>query len=429
LLLPPAKNPAVPRRFSTNFSYNELIVRILVLNCGSSSVKFQLIETAAPGSTANPNRKLAIGLVDRFGARSVLMLKAGGAAKSEDKLAIANHEAAVRMIIERLGLTAAGASRIDAVGHRVVHGGELFTVPVAIDEDTLARIESLNELAPLHNPAAVSGIHAARKIFGAAMPMAAVFDTAFHHTIPENAATYAIPYDLARKHGIRRYGFHGMAHQCSLLRYSEISGTPAERLNLVTLHLGNGSSACAIRAGKSVDTSMGFTPLEGLVMGSRSGDLDPALVSYLARKESVDAAMVEHWLNECSGLLGLSGFSNDMRELLEASRTNPRAGLAIEVFCHRARKYLGAYLAVVGGADAVIFSGGIGENAPAVREKICTGMEWCGLRLDAEKNRSVIGVEARVSVPDAGLHCYVIPSDEEAIIARETARCFGREPS
>jgi acetate kinase len=398
----------------------------LVLNCGSSSVKFQLIETAAPGPSANRDQKLAVGLVDRFGERSVFKLKTGeGAALSEDKLAIADHEAAVRLIIARLGLSAGGANQVAAVGHRVVHGGELFAGTTALDDRTVARIESLNDLAPLHNPAAVSGIHAARKIFGASMPMAAAFDTAFHQTIPESAATYAIPYDLAQKHGIRRYGFHGMAHQYSLLRCSEITGIAVERLNLVTLHLGNGSSACAIRGGQSVDTSMGFTPLEGLVMGSRSGDLDPALVSYLARKEKVDASTVEHWLNERSGLLGLSGLSNDMRELLEASGANPRARLAVEVFCHRARKYLGAYLAVVGAADAVIFSGGIGENAPVVREKIGAGMEWWGLRLDEEKNRSAVGAEALISPPKARLRCYVIPSDEEAIIARETAWLFG----
>ena len=398
-------------------------MRVLVLNCGSSSVKFQLIDTHTQSAWG---RKLASGLVDGFGAGALLKFKIFGSPSAfVERLDVADHEAAVRLIMARLGLSRGGAAEVDAVGHRVVHGGELFTEAAALDEDALVRLESLNELAPLHNPAAVRGIRAARNILGAAVPMAAVFDTAFHHTLPESAARYAIPYDLANKHRIRRYGFHGMAHQYSLLRYSEISGAAAERLNLVTLHLGNGSSACAICAGKSVDTSMGFTPLEGLVMGSRSGDLDPAVVSYLARKEQVDAATVERWLNERSGLLGLSGLSHDMRELTDAADSNRRACLAIEVFCHRARKYLGAYLAVLGGADAVVFSGGIGENAPGVREKICAGMAWCGLALDEEKNRSAVGAEALISRPDASLRCYVIPSDEEAIIARETARLFG----
>jgi len=318
----------------------------------------------------------------------------------------------------------AGARRIDAVAHRVVHGGNLFTAATVIDDDTLARIESLDDLAPLHNPAAVSGIHAARKIFGSKAPTAAVFDTAFHHTLPETAATYAIPYDLAAKHGIRRYGFHGMAHQYSMLRYAALSGVLPEQTKLVTLHLGNGSSACAIRGGRSIETSMGFTPLEGLVMGTRSGDLDPAVVTFLVRKENVDAAEVERWLNHRSGLLGLSGSSNDMRDLLSRYASDRRARMAIEVFCHRARKYLGAYLAALGGASAVVFSGGIGENAPAVREMICAEMEWCGLRLDKDKNNAAVGVEAAIEGADARIGAYVIPSDEEAIIAAETARLF-----
>lgn len=399
-------------------------MNILVLNCGSSSVKFQLIEITA--GTEQNGRKLAVGIVDRLGADAVFKLKSGAEKNSPEpvRLNARNHDEAVRAIIERIG---GSGQRIDAAGHRVVHGGAFFTEPVAIDDDVLAKLEALNDLAPLHNPAAVAGIHAARKAFGAALPMAAVFDTAFHHTIPEPAFTYALPAELAKKHGIRRYGFHGMAHEYSLLRYAALLGIAPEKANLVTLHLGNGSSACAIRAGRSVDTSMGFTPLEGLVMGSRSGDLDPALVSYLARKENVGADEVERWLNQRSGLRGLSGLSNDMRELLAAYDNNPRARLAVDVFCYRARKYLGAYLAVVGGADGVVFSGGIGENAPAVREKICGDMEWCGLVLDKDKNAAAIGTEGAISPADARLQIYVIPSDEEAIIARATARLLGHK--
>jgi len=404
-------------------------MKVLVLNCGSSTVKFQVIETAETSTAPHHDHKLVSGLVDHLGEHATLKLtRAGNAAGSEENLTVGNHEEAVRMIIERLGSSARdGDLQPEAVGHRVVHGGDLFTEAVAIDDPVLAKIESLNDLAPLHNPAAVSGIHAARKIFGKALPMAAVFDTAFHHTIPETAATYAIPAELAKKYAIRRYGFHGMAHQYSLLRYAELNGVAPAQVNLVTLHLGNGCSACAIRGGRSVDTSMGFTPLEGLVMGTRSGDLDPALVSYLARKENVGAEEVERWLNQRSGLRGLSGLSSDMRELTAAYENNPRARLAVEIFCYRARKYLGAYLAALGGADAVVFSGGIGENASLVREKICERMEWCGLSLDKDKNASIIGVEGPISPAGARIQAYVIPSDEEAIIARATARLFRRE--
>ena len=406
-------------------------MNVLVLNCGSSSVKFQLIESGGESAAMDRDRKLVVGLIERLGDGATFKLKSGDTmSPPEEKLAAPNHEIAVRAIIARLGLTMSngvGERQVDAVGHRVVHGGDLFTSAVAIDDDVLSRIESLNDLAPLHNPAAVSGIHAARKVFGAAAPMAAVFDTAFHHTIPETAATYAIPVELAKKHAIRRYGFHGMAHQYSLLRYGELTGRPERQTDIITLPLGNGCSACAIRGGRSVDISMGFTPLEGLVMGTRSGDLDPALVNYLARKEKVDAAEVERWLNHRSGLLGLSGRSNDMRELLSVYETDARARLAVDVFCHRARKYLGAYLAVLGGADAVVFSGGIGENAPAVREKICAGMDWCGLSLDQEKNSGAVGTESLISSAGGRVHVYVIPSDEEAIIARETVKLFQRK--
>jgi acetate kinase len=280
----------------------------------------------------------------------------------------------------------------------------------------------LCEIAPLHNPPAVSGIRAAQKILGAAVPMVAVFDTSFHHTIPEQAAIYAIPYELSQRHKIRRYGFHGLAHEYDIARYAELNGKPIAQVRAVTLHLGNGCSATAICNGQSIDTSMGFTPLEGLVMGTRSGDLDPALVSYLAHNESVTADEVEEWLNKRSGLLGLSGVANDMRELTAAYDKNPRARLAVDVFCYRARKYLGAYLAVLGGAEAVIFSGGIGENSPLVREKICTGMEWCALKLDAVANSTVIGRDGCISAADAAMTAFVIHTDEEAIIAQETAR-------
>ncbi len=397
-------------------------MRVLVLNCGSSTLKFQLIETSESGAT---ERKLARGIVDRIGGPASYHFDTNGNGVDEKALVVANHDEAARLVIDWLR-SKPGLDSIDAVGHRVVHGGERFTASVLIDDNVIATLEALCEIAPLHNPGAVLGIRAAQKILGAAIPMVAAFDTSFHHTIPQQAATYAIPYELSLKHKIRRYGFHGLAHQYDIARYAELCAKLPAQVNAITLHLGNGCSATAIRNGQSIDTSMGFTPLEGLVMGTRSGDLDPALVTLLARKEQVDAAAVESWLNTRSGLLGLSGISNDMRELTAAYRTDPRARLAVDVFCYRARKYLGAYLAVLGGvAQAVIFSGGIGENAPLVRKSILDRMEWCGLSLDDTANDRIIGCDGKISTARSKLDVFVIHTDEEAVIARETARLIG----
>jgi len=399
-------------------------MNILVINSGSSTVKFQVIETTDATGDLRRQQKLARGLVDRIGAGASYRFEGLGRSAKSGSLPVCDHEEAVRSIIHWLRSNWPEQG-LDAVGHRVVHGGDRFAGSARIDEDVVATLETLCEIAPLHNPPAVSGIRAAQKILGAAVPMVAVFDTSFHHTIPERATTYAIPYELSQKHKIRRYGFHGLAHQYDIARYAELNGKPVAQVRAVTLHLGNGCSATAIRNGQSVDTSMGFTPLEGLVMGTRSGDLDPALVSYLARKENVEAAEIENWLNHRSGLLGLSGLSNDMRELTAAYDKNPRARLAVDVFCYRARKYLGAYLAVLGGAEAVIFSGGIGENSPLVRKNILSGMEWCGLRLDDAENARVIGRDGRLSEAQSKLDIFVVHTDEEAIIARETARIIG----
>jgi acetate kinase len=396
-------------------------MKILVLNCGSSTLKFQLIEAATGSGLTGGSKKLARGIVDRIGGVASCHFKIADSGEKHESTTVRDHEEAVARVIEWLNAHP-GLRRFDAVGHRVVHGGDQFTAAVYIDDRVIETLESLCEIAPLHNPASVSGIRAARSVLGTAVPMVAAFDTSFHRTLPEYASTYAIPYELSKKHHVRRYGFHGLAHQYSALRYGEITGRPKEGTNLVTIHLGNGCSACAIRAGESVDTSMGFTPLEGLVMGTRSGDLDPALVTFLAQEEGVDAAEVENWLNKRSGLLGISGLSSDMRELIAGYDVNPRARLAVDAFCYRARKYLGAYLAALEGAEAVIFSGGIGENSPLVREKICAGMTWCGLRLDKTQNESLVGAEGRISKADAQIHAYAIPSDEEVVIARDTAR-------
>jgi acetate kinase len=396
-------------------------MKILVLNCGSSTLKFQLIEA---DGIKDKERKLASGIVDQIGGPASYRFETGGVVSEQNPVVIPNHEEAVRLVIQWLR-SKPGLDSLDAVGHRVVHGGDRFIAPVQIDDNVIASLETLSEIAPLHIPVSIGGIRAARKVLGGSMPMVAAFDTSFHHGIPEHAALYAIPHELAQRHKIRRYGFHGLAHQYDIGRYGEIVGKRMEEINAVTLHLGNGCSASAIRNGQSIDTSMGFTPLEGLIMGTRSGDLDPALVSYLARKEAVDAAEIDNWLNKRSGLLGLSGISADMRELTSVYDKDPRARLAVEAFCYRARKYLGAYLAVVGGAEAVIFSGGIGENSPLVRALICRAMDWCGLRLDGAANAAVLGRDGLISSPEATLKVAVIHTDEETIIARETIHLIG----
>ncbi|MBI2361153.1 MAG: acetate kinase, partial [Deltaproteobacteria bacterium] len=378
----------------------------------------------SPVGTAGPRtRSLARGLVDRIGENATRSFARGGAEARRERVAVDNHDQAVEEVLGWLAEGRDGAPReFDAVGHRVVHGGDRFRTSMLIDDEVVAALDELSDLAPLHNPACVSAIRAARKALGASVPMVAAFDTSFHQTVPDYAATYAIPYELVVRHKIRRYGFHGLAHHYLAMRYAEIMQRPRDEVNIITLHLGNGCSATAIRGGRSVETSMGFTPLEGLVMGTRSGDLDPAIISFLGKNEGLSVTEVEALLNERSGLLGISGRSKDMRELLRRAPSDARSRLAVDIFCHRARKYLGAYLAVLGGADAVIFSGGIGENSPEVRAQICAGMEWCGLQLDPQLNQSRIGTEGSISPATAKLPAYVVPVDEERVIALETER-------
>jgi acetate kinase len=306
-----------------------------------------------------------------------------------------------------------------------VHGGERFQRSVRIDESVLRGIEDMIDLAPLHNPHNLRGVAASRAVLGAEVPNVAVFDTAFHHTIPEHAYLYAIPYQLYRRHKVRRYGFHGTSHRYVAFRWRELTTVSRDATRIITLHLGNGCSACAIDRGDSVDTSMGFTPLEGLVMGTRSGDLDPAVPEFLGAKEGLSPSEVDNLLNKQSGLLGVSGLTNDMRELLAEAHENQdrRARLAIEIFCYRVRKYIGAYLAALGGADAVVFAGGIGENAPEIRAQICRGLEWAGIRIEDAANALMVGgSEGRITTDDSGLAVWVIPTDEELLIARDTFR-------
>ncbi len=398
----------------------------LALNCGSSTVKCRLLQIAPDAPEADRERTLAMGLIEGLSEEGGTVTFRTGGPVERAELPSADHEAAVRALIGRLTAAERALPRIDAVGHRVVHGGDRFVEPTLIDHEVLRAIEAVEELAPLHNAPSLAGIRAARAALPPDLPMVAVFDTAFHASLPERARRYAIPSDLALRHAIRRFGFHGLSYQSALSSYSRITGIPAAQVTLVALHLGSGCSAAAIMNGRSIDTSMGFTPLEGLVMGTRSGDLDPALVGYLARKEGVPVETVEEWLSARSGILGLSALSHDMRTLLMREGSHPGARLAIDVFCYRARKYVGAYLAALGGAQAVVFTGGIAENSPEIRARISDGMEWCGLALDPSRNAAAVGREARISRDDARLQAYAIPTDEELVIARETVRCVKR---
>ncbi|MDQ3704181.1 MAG: acetate kinase [Chloroflexota bacterium] len=394
---------------------------ILVFNCGSSSLKFDLVEVGG-NSPAYSVNKVANGTVDRIGPEATIKFSSPQGSYPARKVAAANHKEAVSQALEALAGVSGGLEALDAkigaIGHRVVQGGGVFAQPTLITGVVLKEIEGLNELAPLHNPAAVAGIRAVLEVFGSDTPNYAVFDTAFHSTLPKHAYTYALPHELAEKHRIRRYGFHGTAHEYMLLQYSHARGIPPSEANIITLQLGNGCSAAAIKGGRSVDTSMGFTPLEGLVMGTRSGDLDPEIVGYLAEKEGVEVAQVEDWLNKRSGLLGVSGRTSDMRDLLAAMETDARARLAVEIFCYRARKYLGAYMAALGGTDGVVFGGGIGENAPLLRDRICADLAWCGLELDAARNAAVVGKAGVISSDASRVMVYVVPVDESLLIAR-----------
>ena len=404
-------------------------MNVLVLNAGSATLKFQLIATDRAAIERESDAKLARGLVERIGGHALITFQREGGPRVFREKTLRDHRAALAeflswVVSEDSGVRGVRSpADIHAVGHRVVHGGQRFRESVRVDAEVIAAIEDMFELAPLHNPANLKGIHAATELLGSGMPQVAVFDTAFHASMPETSYLYAIPYSHYRRFGLRKYGFHGSSHRYIAYRYRKLRGVPKEAVNIITLHLGNGCSACAIREGRSFDTSMGFTPLEGLVMGTRAGDVDASLVAWLAEKEGLSVADVESMLNKQSGLLGISGLTSDMRELLaeEAENGDRRARLAIDIFCQRVRKYIGAYFAELGGADAIVFSGGIGENSAAIRSRICRGLGALGLELDEARNSHDGG--ARVISTDASrLQAWVIPTDEELLIARDTAR-------
>lgn len=416
-------------------------MNVLVLNCGSSSLKFQLIATDLERIAQDADQRLAYGQIERIGGAAIITFTAEGRAEQRSAAPVRDIRAALETVLrwitsEQANIEEIGSlADIDAVGHRVVHGGEKFRQSVLISDEILRGIEDCIELAPLHNPANIRGILAAREIFGRNVPQAAVFDTAFHQTLPEQSYLYALPYQLYRRHRIRRYGFHGTSHRYVAYRYRRLRKIARDEVNIITLHLGNGCSIAAVKNGNSIDTSMGLTPLEGLVMGTRAGDVDAAILEFISAKEGLTIHEVQTLLNSQSGLLGISGLTNDMRELLaEADESGDRrARLAIEIFCYRACKYIGAYLAAMNGADAVIFTGGIGENSARVRSMICERLTWLGVNLDDERNElHTAGREGVISKDDARPGVYVIPTNEELLIARDTVRLIhssGTNPS
>lgn len=394
----------------------------LVINCGSSSVKYQLIET-------DSRIKIGSGLVERIGAVTAIVKHEQPGKKAVKKtLPVENHIIALREIMDHLTSPESelinSVSDIKAVGHRVVHGGETFKDSVHIDDLVIEAIEHAFDLAPLHNPPNLKGIEAAMHYLPDAVHVA-VFDTAFHHSLPSEAYLYAIPNRLYRRYKIRKYGFHGTSHYYVSRRYYQLKDIPSNGSKLITCHLGNGCSLAAIKDGKSIDTSMGFTPLSGLVMGTRSGDIDPSIMFYLVEKEEIPLTHLHAMLNRSSGLLGLSGYAADMRDLIaEAENGDRRCEQAIDVFCYRVKQYLGSYFATLNGCDAVIFTAGIGENSAYIRSRICKNMEYLGIAIDEELNQNVPSdaKEFKISKSDSKVEVYIIPTDEELVIAIDAAK-------
>jgi len=390
-------------------------MNILVMNCGSSSLKYQLIDMTS-------ENVLAKGLCERIGIEGS-KLKHEGKEKYEVESTMNNHTDAVQLVIEALLHKDHGVissiDEVNAVGHRVVHGGENFSNSVIINDEVKKAIEKCNDLAPLHNPPNLIGIDACEKLLPG-KPQIAVFDTAFHQTMPEKAYLYAIPYELYEKYKIRRYGFHGTSHKYVSDRAAALLGKPLSELKIITCHLGNGASICAVDGGKSVDTSMGFTPLEGLAMGTRSGDIDPAIVSFLMEKENLDVKSVENIFNKKSGVLGLSGVSSDFRDIEGAANEgNKRAQIALDLFHYRVAKYIGEYAAAMNGVDAVVFTAGLGENSPGSRASICAYLGYLGLKVDEDQN-NCRGKEVNFATAESTVQALCIPTNEELVIARDT---------
>lgn len=412
-------------------------MNVLVLNCGSSSVKFQIIETDLEMIAQDDDRRLAKGVLERIGSHALITLQAEGQPAVKKDAPLRNHREALDLILrwvispESEIDSIRSITDIHAIGHRVVHGGEKLQKSVKIDSQIIELIEDCIELAPLHNPANLRGVRGAQEIFGEGIIQVAVFDTAFHSTMPETSYLYGVPYQLYRRHKVRRYGFHGTSHRYVAYRYRRIHEIQPEDVKIITLHLGNGCSACAIDRGASVNTSMGFTPLEGLLMGTRCGDLDCSILEFLMHKEGMNVAEMMTLLNKQSGLLGISGLTSDMRELLQESAENDdrRARLAIDIYSRRAKSYIGRYFVELGGAQAVVFTGGVGENSPEIRRKACEGLECIGLKIDHAANEQISGGKSGMfSTEDSSLKAYVLPTNEELLIARDTVRVIEDVP-
>jgi acetate kinase len=395
-------------------------MKILVINAGSSSLKYQFIDT-------DTKEVLAKGGAERIGLDNALIVHTKG---KTDKVTIEvdlpDHKTAVAKVLEILTSKDHGVisdlSEIDAVGHRVVHGGEKFAHSVIITSAVKTAIRVCSDLAPLHNPANMTGIDACEAAMPG-VPQVAVFDTAFHQTMPSESYMYALPYEVYEEYGIRRYGFHGTSHAFVANRAAEMLGRPIEDLKIITCHLGNGSSIAAVKNGKSVDTSMGLTPLAGICMGTRCGDIDPAIVTFLMNKEGLDMKGIDNLMNKKSGVAGVSGVSSDFRDLYAAADSgNRRAKLALDMFIYQCKKFIGAYAAAMGGVDAIVFTAGIGENTPQIREDAVKGLEYMGVKVDPKKNAGLRGVEANISADDATVQVLTIPTNEELAIARDTSK-------
>lgn len=392
-------------------------MNILVINCGSSSLKYQLINS-------DTEAVLAKGLCERIGIEgSQITYQPVGGDKEVTVSPMPTHTQAIQLVLDALTNEKNGVIKslkeVGAVGHRVVHGGEKFTSSTLLTEDAIKAIEECNDLAPLHNPANLIGIRACQELMPG-VPMVAVFDTAFHQTMPEEAYLYGLPYEYYKNYKVRRYGFHGTSHSFVSKKAAEVAGKPYEDLKIIVCHLGNGASLSAVKNGKSVDTSMGLTPLEGLIMGTRSGDMDPAIMEYIAKKENLDIAGVMNVLNKKSGVLGLSGVSSDFRDLEEAAAAgNDRAEKALKAYNYRVVKYIGAYVAAMDGVDVIAFTAGLGENGKSTRKAICDHLSYLGIKIDDEAN-SIRGKDVVISTPDSKVQVMVIPTNEELAIARET---------
>jgi len=392
-------------------------MNVLVINCGSSSLKYQLIDSQTEAV-------LAKGLCERIGIDGRLIYQKAGCDKEATEAAMPTHKQAIQLVLDALVNPTTGAiadlSAIEAVGHRVVHGGEKFATSTVLTDEVIAVIEECNDLAPLHNPANLIGIRACQELMPN-VPMVAVFDTAFHQTMPDVAYTYALPYEYYEKYAVRRYGFHGTSHSYVSQRAAEILGKDAKDLKTIVCHLGNGASICAVKNGKSVDTSMGLTPLEGLIMGTRSGDVDPSILDFIAQKENLTLSEVMNVLNKKSGVEGISGVSSDFRDLAAAAEEgNDRARLALDAFVYRVVKYIGAYAAAMNGVDVICFTAGCGENDVNTRAKIVKAIEYLGITLDEEANKAARGEEGVISTADSKVTVLAVPTNEELAICRET---------